>query len=180
MQNIKTFLANLSSHPGVYQMLDEKGKVIYVGKAKNLKKRVTSYFSNRMQDNKTLALVQQVHDIVITVTNTENEAVLLECNLIKSHRPRYNVLLRDDKSYPYILISHHAYPRLDSYRGQRKKNADYFGPYPGAGAAREAINLLQKIFKLRTCRDTYFAARTRPCLLYQIGRCTAPCVEYIQ
>lgn len=179
MQNIKTFLANLSSHPGVYQMLDESGKIIYVGKAKNLKKRVSSYFSGRAQDRKTAALVQHVKDIVITVTNSENEAVLLECNLIKTHRPRYNVLLRDDKSYPYILLSHHVYPRIDSYRGQRKKNAMYFGPYPSSLAVRETINLLQKIFKLRTCRDAYFSARTRPCLLYQINRCTAPCVDYI-
>ncbi len=160
-------------------MLDDKGKIIYVGKAKNLKKRVSSYFSGRAQDAKTIALVKQIHDIVITVTNSDNEAVLLECNLIKTHRPRYNVLLRDDKSYPYISISNHAFPRIDSYRGQRKKNVRYFGPYPNSLAVRETINLLQKIFKLRTCRDAYFEARTRPCLLYQIERCTAPCVGYI-
>lgn len=180
MQNIKTFLANLSQHPGVYQMLDEKGKIIYIGKAKNLKKRVSSYFSTRVQDLKTIALVKQIHDIVITVTRSENEAVLLECNLIKTHKPRYNVLLRDDKSYPYILISHHAFPRIDSYRGTRRKHADYFGPYPSSLAVRETIHLLQKLFKLRTCRDAYYDARSRPCLLYQIERCTAPCVGLIE
>lgn len=160
-------------------MLGENGNVIYVGKAKNLKKRVSSYFSGRAQDAKTIALVKQIKDIVITVTNSENEAVLLECNLIKTHRPRYNVLLRDDKSYPYISISNHDFPRIDAYRGQRKKNIRYFGPYPNSLAVRETINLLQKIFKLRTCRDAYFDARTRPCLLYQIDRCTAPCVDKI-
>ncbi len=179
MQNIKTFLDNLSSHPGVYQMLDEAGKVIYVGKAKNLKKRVSSYFSGRQQDLKTISLVKHIHDVVITVTNSETEAVLLECNLIKTLRPRYNVLLRDDKSFPYIVLSHHSFPRIDSYRGKRRKNANYFGPYPNSLAVRETINLLQKIFKLRTCRDAYFDARTRPCLLYQIERCTAPCVGLI-
>lgn len=179
MHNIKEFLANLSHHPGVYQMLGEKREVLYVGKAKDLKKRVASYFTNRAQDNKTLSLVAQIKDIDITITHNEAEAVLLECNLIKKHRPRYNVLLRDDKSYPYILISDHNYPRIDIYRGQRKKNGRYFGPYPSAYAVRETISLLQKIFKLRTCRDGYFSARTRPCLLYQIGRCTGPCVDLI-
>ncbi len=180
MRNIKTFLANLSHHPGVYQMLGEKGEVLYVGKAKDLKKRISSYFSSRARDPKTLSLVQNIKDIDITVTHTENEAVLLECNLIKKHRPRYNVLLRDDKSYPYILITNeHPYPRIDLYRGQRRKNALYFGPYPSAHAVRETISLLQKIFRIRTCRDSYFAVRTRPCLLYQIDRCTGPCVKLI-
>jgi excinuclease ABC subunit C len=179
MQNIKTFLANLSSRPGVYQMLGEKGEVIYVGKAKNLKKRVSSYFSGRAQDLKTVSLVKHIKDVIITVTNSENEAVLLECNLIKTHRPRYNILLRDDKSYPYILLTNHEYPRIDIYRGKRKKNGMYFGPYPSSLAVRETINLLQKLFKLRTCRDSYFNARARPCLLHQIDRCTAPCVDFI-
>ncbi len=179
MQNIKSFLANLSSHPGVYQMLDEKGKVIYVGKAKNLKNRVSSYFSGRLLDLKTISLVKQIHDVVITVTNSETEAVLLECSLIKSLRPRYNILLRDDKSFPYIILSHHSFPRIDSYRGKQRKNAQYFGPYPNSLAVRETINLLQKIFKLRTCRDPYYEARTRPCLLHQIERCSAPCVGLI-
>lgn len=179
MQNIKTFLDNLSNHPGVYQMLGEKGEIIYVGKAKNLKKRITSYFSGKAQDPKTISLVKHIKDITITVTNSENEAVLLECNLIKTHRPRYNILLRDDKSFPYILITHHDFPRIDIYRGKRKKNGMYFGPFPSSLAVRETINLLQKIFKLRTCRDSYYDARTRPCLLYQIDRCTGPCVGLI-
>ena len=180
MQNIKAFLANLSHHPGVYQMLGAKGEVIYVGKAKDLKKRVASYFSGRVKDPKTLSLVKKIKDIEITVTNSENEAVLLECNLIKKHAPRYNVLLRDDKSYPYILITtQHPYPRIDLYRGARKKNGRYFGPYPSSLAVRETISLLQKLFHLRTCTDTYYEARSRPCLLYQIGRCAGPCVGRI-
>lgn len=179
MQNIKQFLSNLSQYPGVYQMLGEKGEVLYVGKAKNLKKRLSSYFSKQAKDVKTMSLLAQIKDIDFTVTNSENEAVLLECNLIKKHRPRYNILLRDDKSYPYIFISAHSSPRIDIYRGPRKKNGLYFGPYPHGAAVRETISLLQKLFLLRTCRDTYFDARTRPCLLYQIGRCSAPCVELI-
>lgn len=179
MRNLKNFLANLSTKPGVYQMLGSKDEILYVGKAKNLKKRVSSYFSSRALDAKTQSLVKQIKDITITVTASENEAVLLECNLIKSHKPYYNVLLRDDKSYPYIYISHHKFPRIDIYRGNRKKNGQYFGPYPNSLAVRETINLLQKIFKLRTCRDSYYNARTRPCLLHQIDRCTAPCVDLI-
>ncbi len=179
MRDIKTFLAHLSPYPGVYQMLGENGEVLYIGKAKNLKKRIASYFSSHAKDPKTIALVKQIKDIDFTVTNSENEAVLLECNLIKKHRPRYNVLLRDDKSYPYIMISKHPYPRIDLYRGLRKKNVLYFGPYPNSQAVRETISLLQKIFHIRTCRDAFFAARTRPCLLYQIGRCTGPCVQLI-
>ncbi|MBV9575571.1 MAG: excinuclease ABC subunit UvrC [Gammaproteobacteria bacterium] len=180
MRDFKSFLANLSHHPGVYQMLGEKAEVLYVGKAKNLKKRVSSYFSGKIKDPKTLSLVKQIKNIDFTITHTENEAVLLECNLIKKHQPRYNILLRDDKSYPYILITHqHAYPRIDIYRGSRKKNGLYFGPYPNAQSVREAISLLQKVFRIRTCRDHYFASRVRPCLLYQIGRCTGPCVDLI-
>lgn len=180
MQDIKSFLSRLTHHPGVYQMLGKNGEILYVGKAKDLKKRVSSYFSKRIQDAKTQSLVEQIHRIDVTVTHNENEAVLLECNLIKQHQPRYNILLRDDKSYPYILITNqHTYPRIDIYRGQRKKNGLYFGPYPSSLAVRETIQLLQKIFKIRTCRDSYFAARTRPCLLYQIGRCSGPCVNII-
>lgn len=177
MRDIKSFLANLSHLPGVYQMLGEKGEIIYVGKAKDLKKRVSSYFSGRVKDLKTASLVKKIKDIDVTVVNSENEAVLLECNLIKKHRPRYNVLLRDDKSYPYILITtQHPYPRIELYRGARKKDGRYFGPYPSSLAARETVNILQKMFRLRTCRDSYYDARTRPCLLYQIGRCSGPCV----
>ncbi len=179
MQNIKQFLSNLSHHPGVYQMLGERGEVLYVGKAKDLKKRISSYFNKQGKDLKTLSLVENIKDINFIVTRNENEAVLLECNLIKKHRPRYNILLRDDKSYPYIYISDHEYPRIDIYRGARKKNGWYFGPYPHAATVRETISLLQKIFLLRTCRDPYYDARTRPCLLYQIGRCSAPCVNLI-
>ena len=180
MQNIKAFLAKLSHQPGVYQMLGENGAVIYIGKAKDLKHRVSSYFSGRVKDPKTISLVKKITDIEITVTHTENEAVLLECNLIKKHKPRYNVLLRDDKSYPYILITtQHPFPRIDLYRGQRKKNGRYFGPYPSSLAVRETISLLQKLFHLRTCTDSYYEARTRPCLLYQIGRCAGPCVGHI-
>ncbi len=179
MNNIKHFLAQLSHHPGVYQMLGEDGKVLYVGKAKDLKKRVSSYFNSQLKDPKTISLVQHIHSIEVTVTTSENEAVLLECNLIKQHKPRYNILLRDDKSYPYIVISHHVYPRIDLYRGQRKKNGYYFGPYPSALAARETISLLQKLFRLRTCDDHFFQTRSRPCLLHQIGRCSGPCVSLI-
>lgn len=179
MQNLKTILANLSHHPGVYQMIGEEGEVLYVGKAKDLKKRVSSYFSNKAHDQKTATLVQYIHNIEVTITSNESEAVLLECNLIKKHHPRYNVLLRDDKSYPYILISDHKYPRIDIFRGRVRKHGSYFGPFPSAYAVRDSISLLQKIFRIRTCRDGYFNARTRPCLLYQIERCTGPCVDLI-
>jgi excinuclease ABC subunit C len=180
MHNIKAFLSHISPQPGVYQMLDGNGHVLYIGKAKNLKKRIASYFSSTAKDLKTQSLVKHIKDITVTITNSEIEAVLLECNLIKKHRPRYNVLLRDDKSYPYIFITNqHPFPSIDLYRGPRKKNGLYFGPYPSAYAVRETISLLQKLFRIRTCRDSYFEARTRPCLLYQIGRCTGPCVGLI-
>lgn len=180
MRNLKTFLTNLSQHPGVYQMLGEEGDVLYVGKAKNLKKRITSYFKGQNKDPKTLFLVRHIKDIEITVTNSETEAVLLECNLIKKLRPRYNVLLRDDKSYPYILISiNETFPSVDLYRGPRKKNGLYFGPYSSAYSVRETISLLQKLFGIRGCNDSYFESRTRPCLLYQIGRCSGSCVGLI-
>ncbi len=160
-------------------MLNEQREVIYVGKAKDLKKRLSSYFNRTVKDLKTTSLVQKINDIQVIITHTETEAVLLECNLIKKFTPRYNVLLRDDKSYPYIFISNHQFPRIDFYRGQRKKNGRYFGHFPHSTAVRETISLLQKTFQLRTCHDTFFRARTRPCLLYQIGRCTAPCVNLI-
>jgi len=180
MRDIKSFLANLSHHPGVYQMLGEGGEILYVGKAKDLKKRVASYFNKRVNDLKTASLVKKIKDIDVIVAHSENEAVLLECNLIKKHMPRYNVLLRDDKSYPYILITtEHPFPKIELYRGARKRSGLFFGPYSNAVAARETINILQKIFRLRTCRDNYYDARSKPCLLYQIGRCAGPCVGLV-
>jgi excinuclease ABC subunit C len=160
-------------------MLDAQGKVIYVGKARNLQKRITSYFRSQL-DNKTQALMSQVVTIQTTLTSNENEALLLEANLIKQFRPRYNVLLRDDKSYPYLYLStHQSFPRLDFYRGNKNAPGRYFGPFPNAGAVRDNLALIQKLFKLRQCNDTFFKNRTRPCLQYQIKRCTAPCVGYI-
>lgn len=176
----KTFARNLTDRPGVYRMLDDKGTVIYVGKARNLKRRVSSYFNRTLTDRKTIALVRQIRHIEVTVTNTEAEALILENNLIKQYRPRYNVLLRDDKSYPYIyLSSHQEYPRLAMYRGSRRGQGRYFGPYPSALAVRETLNHLQKVFPIRQCEDTFFRNRSRPCLQHQIKRCTAPCVGLI-
>jgi len=180
MHDLKAFLQNLPSLPGVYQMLGKDKDILYVGKARNLKKRVSSYFSSKQKDIKTSALLKHVVDVDITVTRTENEALLLESNLIKKHQPHYNVLFRDDKSYPYILITtEHKFPRIDFYRGNRKRSGDFFGPYPSAMAVRETIQLIQKIFRLRTCTDHFFNSRMRPCLLYQIERCTGPCVGHI-
>ncbi|MDX1561657.1 MAG: excinuclease ABC subunit UvrC [Gammaproteobacteria bacterium] len=174
------FAAGLTHKPGVYRMLDANGKVIYVGKARDLKRRVASYFSGKATDAKTMALVKAVAAIEVTVTRTEAEALLLEYNLIKEHRPRYNVLLRDDKSYPYIRIStEQQFPRISFYRGARPKQGQLFGPYPSAGAVRSTVNLLQKLFLLRQCDDSYFKNRSRPCMQYQIHRCSAPCVGFI-
>jgi excinuclease ABC subunit C len=180
INNIKAFLSTLTTQPGVYQMLGENGDILYVGKANNLKKRVGSYFTRTQKDNKTAALIRHVKNIEIIITRSDNEALLLESNLIKKYRPHYNILFRDDKSYPYIVLTtNHTYPRIDYYRGSRKSGGNYFGPYPNSTAARETINLIQKIFQIRTCTDSFFAARKRPCLLYQIGRCTGPCVKLI-
>ena len=176
----KAFLRTLTTRPGVYRMLDDRGEVLYVGKARNLKKRVASYFTRSDTTAKTRALVRQIADVAITITNTENEALILENNLIKELRPRYNVLFRDDKSYPYIyLSSKHEFPRLGYYRGARREPGRFFGPYPSAGAVRETLNLLQKLFKVRQCEDTFYQNRSRPCLQYQIKRCSAPCVGFI-
>ena len=176
-----TVLAHLTHKPGVYRMRDAAGDVIYVGKARDLKRRVTSYFKgNRAHDAKTLAMVRSVAGIEVTVTRTEVEALMLEYNLIKQHRPRFNVMLRDDKSYPYILLeSEHRFPRLTFYRGPRTSKGQLFGPYPNAGAVRETLIQLQKLFQLRQCEDSYFENRSRPCMQHQIQRCTAPCVGLI-
>ena len=173
------FLKTLSSEPGVYRMLDSDDKVIYVGKAKNLKKRVSSYFRSNVTDAKTRALVSNISDIDITLTNTETEALLLENNLIKKYQPRYNILLRDDKSYPYILLTAHKHPRLAFHRGSRKVKGEYFGPFPSAGAVSESLRLMQKIFPVRQCEDAYYRARSRPCLQFQLKRCSAPCVNEV-
>jgi excinuclease ABC subunit C len=173
------FLRTLTHRPGVYRMVDTRGNVLYVGKAKDLKKRVASYFRRNVAGARIRSMVSQIGAVEITVTSTEAEALLLENNLIKEHRPRYNVLLRDDKSYPYILITAHCFPRLTFHRGARKEGGRYFGPYPSSAAVREALNLLQKIFLLRQCEDSFFQNRSRPCLQYQIKRCTAPCVGYV-
>ena len=178
---IKSFLKNLTTEPGVYRMLNDEGVVIYVGKASCLKKRVASYFNKTQKSAKTKALVEQITKIEITVTNSETEALLLESSLIKSLRPKYNVLMRDDKSYPYIFLNaKHKYPSLKIVRLKRKpKSGSYFGPYPNGYAVRETINIIQKVFKIRNCSDVYFSHRSRPCLQYQIGRCAAPCVDLI-
>ena len=176
----KPFLGTLTSKPGVYRMFDDAGSVIYVGKARNLKNRVSSYFGKHPDSLKTRALVSQIQGIEVTVTRTEGEALLLENNLIKDLKPRYNIVFRDDKSYPYLYLnSEHDYPRLSFYRGARRGKGRYFGPFPSAGAARRALNLVQKLFQVRQCDDTFFKNRSRPCLQYQIRRCTAPCVNYI-
>lgn len=161
-------------------MLNARGKVIYVGKASNLKKRVSSYFQKSHSDPKTIAMMEVVRNVEVTVTNTEAEALILEYNLIKKHKPRFNVVLRDDKSYPYIYAStDHKFPRLEFHRGARKGKGRYFGPYPSTSAVRKVLNELQKLFMIRQCNDVFFNNRTRPCLQYQIKRCTAPCVELV-
>ena len=176
----KAFLKNLTSRPGVYQMYDVDGKLLYVGKARNLKNRVGSYFRASGLTEKTMALVARIADIQVTVTSTEVDALLLEHNLIKNEQPPYNILLRDDKSYPYIYLSlEDKFPRISLHRGARRGKGKYFGPDPSAGAVRESLHFLQKVFKVRQCEDSYFRNRSRPCLQHQIDRCTAPCVELV-
>ncbi|MBR9786189.1 excinuclease ABC subunit UvrC [Alteromonas sp.] len=171
------FLKNLTSQPGVYRMYNSQGEVIYVGKAKNLKKRVSSYFRTHLDNAKTRSLVSQIADMDVTVVNSETEAFLLENNFIKKYKPRYNVVMRDDKSYPFIFLSDHEHPRLSFHRGPQKKKGEYFGPYPSAWSVRESLRSMQRIFPVRQCEDSYYRARSRPCLQYQMQRCSAPCVE---
>lgn len=176
----KAFLAPLTERPGVYQMYDSEGVVIYVGKAKNLKRRVASYFRSSGLAPKTVALVSKIAAMEVTVTETETEALLLENNLIKQHQPNYNVLLRDDKSYPYIFLSDRdATPRLALHRGPKRLKGTYFGPFPSKYAVRESLSFLQKVFKVRQCDDSFFRNRSRPCLQHQIKRCSAPCVGLV-
>ena len=176
----KRFIRRLTHRPGVYRMINAKGKIIYVGKAGDLRKRVSSYFQKNHGDARIAQMIDMVCDVEVTVTNTEAEALILEYNLIKRHKPRFNVILRDDKSYPYIYVSaEHPFPRLRFHRGPRKGKGRYFGPYPSTGAVRKTLNELEKLFLTRQCNDTYFKNRSRPCLQYQIKRCTAPCVGLI-
>lgn len=173
----KAFLKTVTSQPGVYRMYDAGGTVIYVGKAKDLKKRLSSYFRTQVASRKTQALVSQIAQIDVTVTHTETEALLLEHNYIKLYQPRYNVLLRDDKSYPFIFLSGEHHPRLAMHRGARHARGEYFGPFPNGYAVRETLALLQKIFPIRQCENSVYRNRSRPCLQYQIGRCLGPCVK---
>lgn len=172
----EAFLKNLTSKPGVYRMYNIREEVIYVGKAKNLKKRVSSYFRKNVDSVKTQSLVTHIAKMDVTVVSSETEAFILENNFIKKYRPRYNVVLRDDKSYPFIFLSEHEHPRLSFHRGTKKLKGTYFGPYPSAWAVRESLRSMQRIFPIRQCLDSYYRARSRPCLQYQMKRCSAPCV----
>src|SRR6266705_2733638 len=176
----KEFIASLPRRPGVYRMFGAGHELLYVGKARSLRDRVGTYFAPRNVDPKVQALTAQIEGVEVTVTNSETEALLLEYNLIKAHKPRFNVVLRDDKSFPYIhLYVEHEFPRLEFYRGAKRAPGRYFGPFPSAGAVRDTLNQLQKLFRIRNCRDSFFANRSRPCLQHQIGRCSAPCVGLI-
>jgi len=178
-QNIKIKLKNLTKDPGIYKMLDKLGNVIYVGKAKNLKNRVSNYFTGSNHNIKTQLLKKNIDNFSIIITKTETQALLLENELIKQFKPKFNILLKDSKSYPYIYLSNDAHPRLGMFRGKKNKNYHYFGPYPSSHIARDALALLKKIFKVRQCTNSFYRARSRPCLEYQIGLCSAPCVGKI-
>lgn len=181
MDAIKDFLKHLTQEPGVYRMISQTGQIIYVGKAKNLKRRVSSYFNRQHADEKTRTMVPQIVSIEVTVTPSEAEALILENTLIKKHKPKYNIIFKDDKSYPYIYISSQkAFPQLLTYRGTAKKEGESFGPYPTMASTKETVKLLQSIFPLRDCTDHFFNNRLRPCLQHQIQRCSAPCVGYVE
>ena len=175
----QSFLQSLTIKPGIYQMFNQAGEIIYVGKAKNLKNRVSSYFQKQDHSPKTKVMVSLIHNIQIVITNSENEALILENQFIKKFRPRYNVVFRDDKTYPSIYLSDEAYPRLSIHRGRQTKKGDYFGPFTGSSAARYSISLMQKLFQIRQCENSVFNYRSRPCLQYQIKRCSGSCVNKI-
>lgn len=174
------FLKTVPHKPGVYRMYGKNDEVLYVGKAKDLKNRVSSYFRDKVANARIYAMVQQINRVEVTITRTEAEALLLESNLIKQLSPHYNIRLKDGKGYPYIYISKHEYPRIQFYRGSRKELGQYFGPYPSSGAVSQSLHLMKRLFKARQCEDSYFANRSRPCLEYQIKRCSAPCVGLIE
>ena len=171
------FLKNVTTRPGVYRMYDEHSDVIYVGKAKNLKNRLSSYFRKDVNSVKTKALVAQIANIEVIITGSETEALILENNLIKEYQPKYNILLRDDKSYPYILVTEHKHPRITMHRGSKRFKGEYFGPFPSAGAVWQSLRIMQKVFPVRQCEDGFYKVRSRPCLQHQLKRCSAPCVE---
>lgn len=173
------FLRSCTQHPGVYRMFSADQQLLYIGKAKNLKNRLSSYFKSTVSAPKTAALVAKIARIELTITSNETEALLLEQTLIKQWRPPYNILLRDDKSYPSVILSADSFPRLGIHRGSKKSNGRYFGPYPSSGAIRESLSVLQKVFKVRQCEDSFYNNRSRPCLQYQIKRCKAPCVGLV-